>query len=110
MCAIPRYSLASGILGVFTQPRAAANPGSESGSGLQSAPLVLAIADRLTARPALVAALLYAALALLLVSPALWPGRTLSSSDAIWNSVPWAGLHSAINGVGSNTQLGGILG
>jgi len=42
------------------------------------------------ARPCLLAALVYAALALVLVSPGLVPGRTLSASDVLWHSTPWS--------------------
>ena len=54
-----------------------------------------------------VAALLYAALAVLLVSPALPPGKTLSASDALWSATPWTASRPAdLPGRGSNTQLG----
>jgi hypothetical protein len=54
-------------------------------------------------RSALGAALVYAALALLMVSPALPPGRTLSASDALWSQTPWRSpAHAA---PASNVQL-----
>jgi hypothetical protein len=46
----------------------------------------------LRARPALVAALVYAVLALLLVAPGLAPGRAFSSSDQLYSLVPWKHL------------------
>jgi Bacterial membrane protein YfhO len=63
------------------------------------------IRARLTTRPALAAALVYAALAILLVSPALLPGRTLSASDAFWTSTPWTAYRGHVQGLGANTQL-----
>lgn len=43
-------------------------------------------------RPALVAALIYAFLALLLVAPGLVPGRAFTSSDQLYASVPWTSV------------------
>jgi hypothetical protein len=59
------------------------------------------------ARPTLVAAVLYAALALLMVSPGLAPGRVLSSADQLYSFTPWTA--SVPEGVrpfgGSNFEL-----
>src|SRR3954447_13737901 len=41
-------------------------------------------------RPVVVAAIVYAILALGFVSPALFTGRTLSSSDLLWFTTPYA--------------------
>jgi hypothetical protein len=46
-------------------------------------------------RPVLAAAFAYACLALLFVSPALPPGRTLSSSDLLWFSTPYSSTRPA---------------
>ena len=46
----------------------------------------------LRARPTLAAALICALLALLMFSPAMVPGRTLSTSDTFWSKAPWAGV------------------
>jgi hypothetical protein len=59
-----------------------------------------------SARPALVAAIVYAVLSLIMVGPGLLPGRTLSSSDYLWSAVPWTS--SAPDGVrplGSNYEM-----
>ena len=40
-------------------------------------------------RPALAAALFYAVLVVLFLSPALLPGKTLSSGDTLWFESPW---------------------
>jgi hypothetical protein len=54
-----------------------------------------------------VAALVYAALSLLLLSPALAPGRTLSASDGLWNQVPWSSTKPpGVKFPGSNTEIG----
>jgi hypothetical protein len=52
------------------------------------------------------AALIYAALALLLVSPALPSGRTLSASDELWGIPPWTAERPGLEGSGSNRELG----
>src|ERR1700730_14539571 len=49
----------------------------------------VALPSELRRRPALVAALIYLALALLLFAPALLPGHVLSGSDMSWFSPPW---------------------
>ena len=46
----------------------------------------------LRARPTLAAALICALVALLMFSPAMAPGRTLSTSDTFWFKTPWAGV------------------
>ena len=61
---------------------------------------------RLRARPMLVAAVVYAALSLLMVAPALLPGRTLSASDYLWNNPPWQATRPAsVVGIGANFEL-----
>jgi Bacterial membrane protein YfhO len=55
--------------------------------------------------PALVAALVYAALALVMVGQGLLPGRTLSSSDYAWEPAPWkAERPAAVPPFGSNSE------
>jgi hypothetical protein len=49
----------------------------------------------LRARPTLAAALVCALVALVLFSPAMAPGRTLSTSDTFWFQTPWAGVRPA---------------
>ena len=56
-------------------------------------------------RPATLAALLYAALALLFVSPALVPGQTLSSTDYSYSQAPWSAVAPAGYSAPSNTEL-----
>jgi len=59
----------------------------------------------LTRRPALAAALLYAAMAALMVGQGLLPGRTLSPSDYAWESAPWhAERPAGVPGFGSNPE------
>ena len=48
-------------------------------------------------RPTLAAAVLYALLAIALVSPALLPGHTLSASDYLWSAAPWQRSGSGIH-------------
>ncbi len=55
-------------------------------------------------RPCLLAALVYAVLSLVLISPALVPGRTLSSSDVLWHSTPW--IASSPPGIPGLRELG----
>ena len=56
-------------------------------------------------RPALAAALLYALLAVLFVSPALPPGQTLSASDYLWSGAPWRGERPpGVQELGSNYE------
>ncbi|MBD0281636.1 MAG: YfhO family protein [Thermoleophilaceae bacterium] len=57
-------------------------------------------------RPALAAALLYAVLAMLMVGPALLPGKTLSNSDMTWFQPPWVGVKPAELEMPTNTELG----
>lgn len=60
----------------------------------------------LRARPMLAAALIYAVLSLLMVGPALVPGKTLSASDYLWNNPPWQATRPAsVVGIGSNFEL-----
>ena len=60
----------------------------------------------LRARPMLVAAVIYAVLSLLMVGPALVPGKTLSASDYLWNNPPWQATRPAsVVGIGSNFEL-----
>jgi Bacterial membrane protein YfhO len=61
---------------------------------------------RLRARPMLVAAVVYAALSLLMVAPALLPGKTLSASDYLWNNPPWQATRPpSVVGIGANFEL-----
>jgi hypothetical protein len=57
-------------------------------------------------RPVLAAALIYAVLSLLMVGPALLPGKTLSNSDMFWFQPPWAGVKPASISMPTNTELG----
>jgi hypothetical protein len=57
-------------------------------------------------RPAVLAALLYMALAILFVSPGLLPGKTLSNSDTLWFETPWVSAKPAALKVPSNPDLG----
>jgi hypothetical protein len=50
--------------------------------------------------------LLYLALALVFLGPALLPGRTLSNSDALWFEPPWVGVKPADLERPSNPELG----
>jgi hypothetical protein len=52
------------------------------------------------------AALLYAALALLFVAPALVPGKVLSNSDMLWFQAPWAASKPASLERPANPELG----
>lgn len=53
------------------------------------------------------AAALYAVLALGFVSPALLPGKTLSGSDFLWDSIPWKyDKPESVRYTGTNFQLG----
>ena len=57
-------------------------------------------------RPSLAAALLYAALALVFVGPALIPGRTLASTDLLWSIVPWSADRPAgVRELGANYEM-----
>jgi hypothetical protein len=57
-------------------------------------------------RPALAAALVYLALSVVLYAPALVPGHTLSASDYLWSSAPWAAERPPdVPGLGSNFEL-----
>ncbi|MBN1527646.1 MAG: YfhO family protein [Thermoleophilaceae bacterium] len=57
-------------------------------------------------RPVAAAALLYAVLAVLLYSPALLPGHTLSASDYLWTAAPWASERPPdVRPFGSNYEL-----
>ena len=58
-------------------------------------------------RSSVLAALVFAALSLALVGPALVPGRTLSSSDALWAATPWSATRPAgVRPLGSNPEIG----
>jgi hypothetical protein len=62
----------------------------------------LAVAAR---HPVLTAAAVYAVLSVLLVAPALLPGRTLSGSDYLWSSAPFkASTPAGVKGFGSNYE------
>jgi hypothetical protein len=57
-------------------------------------------------RPALVAAVVYAAFSLIMVGPGLLPGRTLSSSDYLWSAVPWtSSAPEGVRPLGSNYEM-----
>ena len=56
--------------------------------------------------PASAAALLYAVLAMLFVSPALVPGKTLSNSDTLWFEPPWVSAKPPELKLPSNPDLG----
>jgi hypothetical protein len=62
--------------------------------------------DALRRRPALAAALIYAVLAMLVVGPALLPGKTLSNSDMTWFQPPWVGVKPPDLKMPTNTELG----
>jgi Bacterial membrane protein YfhO len=57
-------------------------------------------------RPTLSVALLYLLLSLLLVGPALLPGKTLSNSDITWFQPPFAGVKPEEPRSASNIELG----
>jgi hypothetical protein len=58
------------------------------------------------ARPALVAAVVYAALSVVFVGQGLLPGRALSSSDGLWAMTPWtASKPPGVKPLGSNFEL-----
>ncbi len=58
------------------------------------------------ARPTLAAAVIYAVLSVVMVGQGLLPGRTLSSSDSLLSSVPWAASKPAsVPGLGTNFEL-----
>ena len=62
--------------------------------------------NRLRRRPALVAALIYAVLSLVMVAPGLIPGHTLSGSDYLYNDAPWQSTRPAsVPGLGANFEL-----
>jgi hypothetical protein len=62
--------------------------------------------DWLRLRPTLVAAIVYAVLALAFVGQGLVPGRTLSSSDSLYGFAPWNQDQPAgVQGLGSNYEL-----
>lgn len=60
----------------------------------------------LRAHPVLAAALIYAVLSILIVAPALLPGKTLSNSDTLWFSPPWEHSRPAQLQRPSNIELG----
>lgn len=61
---------------------------------------------RLSRRPAVWAAVIYALLALAFVSPALPPGKTLSASDYLYTVTPWAESPPAgVEVLGSSFEL-----
>jgi hypothetical protein len=56
--------------------------------------------------PAAAAALVYLLLGVVLYAPALLPGHTLSASDYLWSSAPWASMKPAeVPFLGSNLEL-----
>jgi hypothetical protein len=57
-------------------------------------------------RPVLAAALAYAALAVAFLAPGLAPGHTISGSDLLWSSAPWAASRPAdVGPFGANPDL-----
>jgi Bacterial membrane protein YfhO len=61
---------------------------------------------RVLRRPAVWAAVLYAVLAIGFVSPALMPGKTLSSSDYLYSVTPWTDSRpDDVRPLGSNFEL-----
>lgn len=57
-------------------------------------------------RPTLAAAVIYAVLATIMVGQGLLPGRTLSGSDSLLSSTPWAATKPAsVPGLGTNFEL-----
>jgi Bacterial membrane protein YfhO len=56
-------------------------------------------------RPTLAAALIYAALTMLFLSPGLLPGKTLSSSDTLWFEPPWVATKPAELAIPTNPDL-----
>jgi Bacterial membrane protein YfhO len=60
----------------------------------------------LRARPMLAAALIYAVLSVVMVGQGLFPGRTLSPSDFLYNDAPWqAERPASVTGIGANFEL-----
>jgi hypothetical protein len=61
---------------------------------------------RVLSRPALWAAAIYAVLAIAFVSPALVPGKTMSSSDYLYTVTPWTESRpEGVKPLGSNFEL-----
>ncbi len=61
---------------------------------------------RLRARPALLAAIIYAVLSVVMVAPGLLPGHALSGSDYLYNDAPWQSSRPAsVPGLGANFEL-----
>lgn len=59
-----------------------------------------------TRRPVATAAALYLVLSLVMFSPALLPGRTLSASDHLWTATPWDSSRPAgVPVLGSNREM-----
>ncbi len=57
-------------------------------------------------RPALAAALVYAVLSVVFVGQGLLPDRTLSSSDGLWSTAPWAATKpDGVRPLGANYEL-----
>jgi hypothetical protein len=57
-------------------------------------------------RPALAAALIYAVLSVVFVGQGLLPDRTLSSSDGLWSTAPWAASKpDGVRPLGANYEL-----
>jgi hypothetical protein len=62
--------------------------------------------DAVRPRPVLAAAVIYAVLAMVMVGPALLPGKTLSNSDMTWFQPPWVGVKPSDLEMPTNTELG----
>ena len=75
-------------------------------SGRPGSPRARAVLDRLRARPALAAAVVYGLLSVALYAPALVPGHTLSASDYLWTAAPWSSSRPPdVRAFGSNFEL-----
>jgi hypothetical protein len=68
--------------------------------------LLRTAADGLRRRPALAAALFYAALTIVFFGPGLLPGKTLSNGDTLWFKPPWVASKPAELQIPSNPDLG----
>jgi len=67
---------------------------------------VAGMVSRLRSHPALVAALIYAVLSVVMVAPGLTSGHTLSGSDYLYNDAPWQSTRPAsVPGLGANFEL-----
>jgi Bacterial membrane protein YfhO len=82
------------------------SPAAPSGTAAARQPIGSRAGRLAAARPTLAAAIVYAALALVMVGQGLVPGRTLSSSDSLLSAVPWqASKPASVPGLGTNFEL-----